>query len=98
MDAFKETVYYTNDNAPNKLRDALPLECLSGEYPVALLCRVYDPTDSDCLNDPNFFNDLEVIQHFCGKYEDICISFDLFVNACPLQIYCVYVLTLFTVV
>jgi hypothetical protein len=63
-EGFKETVYYTNDSAPNKLRDALPPECLSGDYPVALLCRVYDPMDSDCLNDPNFFNDLEVMQHF----------------------------------
>jgi hypothetical protein len=63
-EGFKETVYYSNDSAPNKLRDALPPECLSGDFPVALLCRVYDPMDSDCLNDPNFFNDLEVILNF----------------------------------
>ena len=48
-------------NPPNRLRDALPPECLAQLHPVALLSRVYDPTSEECARDPNFFLDLEVI-------------------------------------
>jgi hypothetical protein len=65
--SYTETVYYSSDSAPNKLRDALPPECLANTHPIALLSKVYDPSDVDSLTDPNFFCDLEV-RHVC----DLC--------------------------
>ena len=38
---------------------ALPPECLVQTHPVVLISNVYNPMDSQCQVDPNFFMDLE---------------------------------------
>ena len=43
-----------------RLRAALPVECLAGINSVTLLSNVYNPSDPASVSDPNVFVDLEV--------------------------------------
>ena len=46
-------------NNRSNISMALPPECLVQTHPVVLISNVYNPMDSQCQLDPNFFMDLE---------------------------------------
>ena len=46
-------------NNRSNISMAFPPECLVQKHPVVLISNVYNPMDSQCQLDPNFFMDLE---------------------------------------